>query len=435
MTRYGKSEAIAIGIILAAMFSKRALRIVIVAPTTDLAKTIMKMVGQHITDHEFVMNLVDIQRAGEGIEKLRKEVSKSRITWKTGCEIRIVSIDISNEGRALLSLGADILVVDESESCPATIIEERAMRMLGDNPKESIAMMVTNPFYRGFSYAHWKDPKWIKIHVGWKQAVKEGRTDEQFIMERKEELKQIFGDSEGARRFEVLYESIWPESGYDDQLIPYVDADAAIREPPEGEPIKRTLGVDVATRGVDMCTFVINEEYALNINVLRDLIGLPKTDTNDIVDKIIELDAVWNFDEIRIDYTGNGEGVVDILMKMPEFRGRIFGIIMGSRPDGDNNRKRYANKKAHYYWQFRELFLSRRIITPKHDLLYNNCVSFGYEISKTTNKIRIIDPKDRKKAGYNVPDKMPSPDWSDAAVYSVVKIKKRSRYRSVKTRM
>lgn len=204
-TRAGKSLAVALGAILSAVFN-RGERIPIVAPTGDHAKIIMSYVIQHVLDTETVMNTLAIDVKGKTAERLRAELSKKRITFKNNSEIRIISADITREGRALIGWGGNTIIVDETESIPDDIIRTKMIRMLGDS-EDAIIFLISNPIKKGFMYDARTNTDWHQIKINWQDCVRVGRLTKEFVDEQRDTLSPI--------EFIMWYEAEYPEDTED----------------------------------------------------------------------------------------------------------------------------------------------------------------------------------------------------------------------------
>ena len=74
MTRAGKSLAVAIGVILVAMF-RAGEKIRLIAPTEEHTKIVMGYVIQHILDNEIFTSMLMINARGMGAERLKRAMS------------------------------------------------------------------------------------------------------------------------------------------------------------------------------------------------------------------------------------------------------------------------------------------------------------------------------------------------------------------------
>lgn len=215
MTRYGKSFCVALGILLWIMRNKNR-RIAIIAPTNDKTMIIRNYIAHFVVQCPYFLALLDITKTG--YERIQQEVSKRRMTWKNGVEMRTLSAE--GQGEALMGFGADKLIVDEVCDIDFEVHRAKITRMLGDNPESSF-IGIGNPWIKtNQMWQMWINPEWHKIHIGWETALKEGRISQVFLDEQRAQL--------AAREFQVLYDAIFPEDT-EDQLISWAWIQKAIQ--------------------------------------------------------------------------------------------------------------------------------------------------------------------------------------------------------------
>ena len=390
-TRAGKSLAFALGIILLALLSDGR-KIRIIAPTKDHTKIIMSYITQHILDHPLLINQIDIDSRGMGVERLRKEISKERITFKNNSEIMIITANISGGGRNLVGMGGTDIFIDETELIPEEIIRSKIMRMLGDKT-DSFIFMISNPTRRGYMYTHKDDPKWNKLLITWKDCVREGRLTKEFVDDRRDEMTSI--------EFDIWYNSIYPEDT-EDTLIKIKWLEAAIKtKPPKIDEIPlKVLGCDIARYGTDDTVLIhidIYEKYAV-IRGLKDFHG---NDTMKTAGEIRAYNNVIAFDKIIVDDTGMGGGVVDRLKEFEDVKKKVIPFIFGSKPTTKKAQKRFLNLKAEMYFNLSNGFKYRNLYMLEHIKLKQELNNIRFEVADSSGKLKIIDPEK-------------SPDFADA---------------------
>ena len=438
MTRYGKSFCVSIAILILAIMRNQ--KIVIIAPTQGHTDILMRYVSSHLgpNAHPIIRNAI-VDKLTSGKKALSQEVSKQRITFKNGSEVFIKSADIMNRGRQLIGWGADVVVVDECEQIPEEIVRSVIMRMLGDS-EDSSAVFISNPSAAGFMYTHHKDERWEYHRVGWETAMAEGRISQKKVDEYRETM--------APNEFTIYYESTWPES-YDDQLIPTEDIKACMPSPiveqylyygiqgnPYNKrnerkipfmqfekPIKKILGVDVATTGADKTVFVLSDHFRDGTIIAYDIRHYDRTEAQVLCQMVYDLHRNVGFDEIRIDSSGIGNGVYTTLTDTYNLGSIVIPVLGGGKPVAPQERKRFFNTKSLNYWNLRQLFVDRKIHLPYHERLYKNLVSFGIHHRKLDAQIEVLKPRDRSKTYHiNVLDNMPSPDFADALCYACAHI-------------
>jgi len=397
-TRAGKSLAVALALILVATFRKGK-KIRIIAPTKDHTAIIMNYITQHILDHDLIIG--QLEGMGEEIktvERLRKQISKNRITFKNNNEIMIITASISMQGRSLIGHGGNLIVIDETEQIPAEIIRTKVMRMLGDSP-DSIVFMISNPSAKGFMYEAMHDSSWKQIKIHWQDCVKEGRLSKEFVMEQKRELTDI--------EFKIWYESEYPED-YEDTLIRWSWIERA-RDRDEFKLKKADVvwGLDVAEFGNDLTVLTGTETDGKRYNI-KAIHSWGKTDTMRTVGKCQQY-RLEKGETIYVDATGVGSGVHS---RLDELGYDSVPVKVGKSPEKVANSERFLNQKAQFYWRLRTLFEHDKISIPNHRELIKQLSQMRYEMT-SSKKIKIIDPGEKTLDGVKV-GKHKSPDFADS---------------------
>lgn len=421
MTRYGKSQLIAVAIGLYLMLNRNK-KIFFIAPTREQAAILRNYLNDLVLSCPFLLDASDIDTRGSS-ERLKKEVSKSRVTFKNGCEYRVFSAHQDGSGLMGHGVGKDggFLIIDE-----ATKISREAfakiMRMLGDNPEMSQIAELYNPWDRdNKAYEHSIDETWVHYHIDWRTAVKEGRTSEHFVEQQKRELTGI--------EFEVLYESKFPETS-EDSIFRFVDVQNAIElhseiEPPtEEDGFKRIISCDVADKGLDLTVIMYgyhNEETGLYI--LEDIYSEEKSENMQVAGKIIQWANEKGADKINIDTIGVGVGVVsrvrEVLGDEITVNACHYGEGVGTagkdtKPHkyehlierrSDSAKKRFSNRKAEQFFRLKDLLEEGLIAIPRKKELTTELMNMKWELT-SSGKIKVVDPER-------------SPNFADALVYFI----------------
>ena len=400
MTRYGKSDCIALAVCIYLLLNKNKI-VIIIAPTYDQANKLRQYLANHMSKNNLFTQLIESEET-KGVERYRKEFSKRRVTFKNGNELTIMSAEGS--GERLMGFGGDLTILDESCLIKLEVYQQRISRMLGDSP-DSILVEATNPWHRNnHAYQHWINKDFYHIHVGWKDALREGRVTQEFLDEQKKQLNKI--------DWCVLYESQYPEES-EDSLISL----KFIRESYEAhykiqvdkinpDEIRRILSCDVADKGHDKTVYTIGFEWRGLFYVDR-IIHEDKSENIDVSKRIIRLIGEYSIHDVNIDCIGIGAGVVSYVKRnKPNRNVKIFACHFGTK---STQSTRYSNKKAEMYFKLKELFETRKIVIPEHAELIDNLVEMQWEYSQTTGKIKVIDPEKG------------SPDFADSLVYFVWK--------------
>lgn len=424
MTRYGKTFCVALGIGLFILMNKNK-KFPLIAPKSEQAGILRDYMQDLVLSCKALRDIAELE-SNKGTDKLKKEASKKRLTFTNGCEYRVFSA--FGEAESLMGFGigsgGGILVKDE-----ATLINKKANakigRMIGDNPKESMEIELCNPWDRdNKAFEHWCDPKWKHIHIDWRQALEEGRTNQQYINEQREDLTPI--------EFEVLYESKFPEQSEDSVFnLKYIklaeeseidfkkeaeaeDAEAEKEKDKDEDKkkkkyITKIISCDVADKGLDSTVIYWGFEKDGEKQV-TDYYSEPKSENMQVAGRINNLIKEFIGKEtkglVNIDCIGVGVGVVSRVKEFVDEEGytniHVNACHFGEKP---KNTKRFSNKKGEYYFKLKDLLNEEMIKIPKISKLNQQLISVKWEFN-STSKIKILDP-----------DK--SPDFADGLVYFV----------------
>ena len=299
MTRYGKSYCVAIGVLLYVLNNENK-RILIISPQIDQSRIIRNYLSQFVLMHRLFTTLIDIELTG--IERLKSEVSKQRITFRNGCEITILSAE--GTGNRLMGHGGDLIILDESCLIDAEVYRQKISRMLGDSPDAAL-VEIGNPWDRNNQmWEHWTDPAFDKIHVDYKLALKEKRIDKLFLEEQRDKFRT---DPIG---FKVLYEAQFPEEA-EDSIFTYKHVKAATESKIKIDPktAKKIISCDVADKGRDVTVIMYGYEQDGQYYV-HEIYSEAKSENMQIAGKIISIYDEFGADYINIDTIGVGVGVV-----------------------------------------------------------------------------------------------------------------------------
>lgn len=400
MTRYGKSFSVSLGILLW-IISHPNKRIAVVAPTIQKTSIIRNYLAFFLAQSDFFLSFLDMDRSGS--DRIRKEVSKTRMTWKNGVEMRTLSAE--GKGEALMGFGADKIIVDETCDINYEVFRSKISRMLGDNAGGTY-VEIGNPWHRDNQFwEHWINPDWKQVHIGWKDAQSEGRIQSEFA----DEQRKLLTD----REWKILYEAEFPDTS-EDALFDWSWINRASRRTaPVVDRCEVVCGVDVAEHGNDLTVVMIGfKDSLLNNYVVTNIESWGKSDLMPTVGRIIPLLERFGVGVVRVDATGVGSGVYSRLEELRS-EGRIKCLVQafkgGLSPSTDAARERFLNQKAESYWHLRKLFEDDKIVIPAHSLLINQLSKMKWELT-SSEKIRIRDPG--TKEGDTAEEK--SPDFSDA---------------------
>lgn len=411
-TQYGKSETIAMATDLRAIVFGEDYTIL--AGDQNKTDIIMGKAINHLFDHPALESQIDPLGVPK-LERLKHEKSRERITFRDGGSIRTLTADARNRKRVkevLTGQGARNIIEDEAPLIPDDL-QAMAMRMLGGF-KDSWLLKIGNPFYRNHFYRTWKSPKYFRIFIDYIQALKEGRYDESFIEEMRDEPF-----------FDILYECKFPADdqvvtgGYrrlfSDELIEKAQiTEAEFRKlctkeiegkegkinVPEGEA---RLGGDMAGGGSDGSEYVMRWPA-----VMRHEEGNKQEDTMQQVPVFRRLIGKYKMHAANaaVDYGGLGQGVGDRLHEMDVF---VNKVMFGG---GSPNPKKYKNQRAYMYFEFHKWVKNGGKIVDSAILAQLPAI---YYKSDSSDRFQIEPKEDLKKRLKELGLTVTSPDAADAA--------------------
>lgn len=405
-TQYGKSLWVALAaIILTCLLGKVA---VIVAPSKDKAKIIMRYYIEHLGDNPLFFTKLE---KNSRLEKLRMEENKERIMLNNGGGIFVVSTDEKNSKKSLeaaMGQGAEIVIGDEfclvSDNTEATIF-----RMIAGKGEDATYVKIGNPFYSAPPNSHFLRT-WLQVNtyhrifIDYRQALKEGRYFQEFINEAKS--KPLF---------DILFECLFPDlsvmdkDGYRLLVLPeqvkfgvtpeILKAAMAKAKEEQGGVLKirPKLGGDIGGGG-DWNVFVVRW------NRMACVVRQSKTnDTMTNVTAVQELMAEFGIaaEDVNLDDIGIGRGVSDRLKEL--------GIAINPVNVGEPavfNPDSFANLKAELCWEARKWAMADDARVDKRD----EWVQLTWLKYKTLSDRKVqMEPKADLKARTGA-----SPDFAEA---------------------
>ena len=385
ITQYGKSDVASQAIILRMVDTRE--RVLIIAPSIKQTRIIMGYVIEHFFDHEYLTKMIQYEGS---LERLRQERSKLRITTKNGSEIMVLTADadtIKKEGKGLMGFGATIVLSDESSLIP-DIMYSKVLRMVGGTKGKIVKL--GNPFERNHFYRSFKSPRYHKIVIDYRQALKEGRITQDFLDEARDEMSDL--------DYLIFYECQFPEGGAEDALIPLDWLEIAKEQDlPEGE--YEQAGLDVARFGRDKTVYIRRKG-----GKVVDIRETEKMDTMQVVGWVRGFHPKDVM--LAIDVVGIGSGVYD---RLEELEYDVTPVNVG---EAANDNEKFFNKRAELYWKLRKLFRPDKngkseISIPDDSELIKQLSELRFNYS-SERKIR-IEAKDKMKERLGK-----SPDKADA---------------------
>lgn len=381
-TRYGKSYITALAIL--TRVSTFPEKWCIVAPSERKARIIMSYLIEHVFDNAYTQKRLEISK-DKSLDRLRRERSSTRLTFKIGDRIGEVSI-LSAEARrtsdveeALMGFGSPNLVEDEAALIP-DVVHATAMRMLGDQP-DNFLVKIGNPFRRNHFLRSYLNPKYHKFVVTYETSIKEGRLRPDFADEMKDEAF-----------FDVMYECKFPDEDAIDnqgwvQLIRESELIAAMDKVPHfGE---ERIGIDPADSGGNSSVILKRSDGFAEILLRNSAI-----DTMQLCGHVHTLTKEGQTK--YVDRVGVGAGVFS---RLKEQGMNIFGVNAGEKVSD----KRFYNKKAEMYWRLREWLKTGGRLDKKDEKHWRELLNIRYKID-SGGRIRIIPKIELMRQGIDSPD-------------------------------
>ncbi|OGY22650.1 MAG: hypothetical protein A2113_00015 [Candidatus Woykebacteria bacterium GWA1_44_8] len=387
-TQYGKTLTVALAILTAAVGMSE--RFTVLAPSEKKARILMNYCIEHLFDSEVFLSALDLD-PNITWDKLRRERTRTNLSFKGGGGIQVLSLDARNTRRnieAVMGFGGNRLILDESSLIDDPLYATVKRMLGGYKYSDTFLLEIGNPFYRNHFYRTWNSDLYHKIFIDYHIGLQEGRYSPEFIDEVRDEAY-----------FDIFYECKFPEPdqldarGYRFLVTDTEYQKSLIETPvPDGE---LKLGADIGAGG-DFNVFTVRsqkcawveeknqtQDTMTNVNVIRDIMKKRKITARNVF----------------VDDIGIGRGVTD---RLKELGIKVNGISSGAKP---KDTTRYKNIKAEMTWNFRKWIKEGGKLVKNEG--YNQVLWIKYKVS--TDKVIQIEPKDElmQRTGK-------SPDYFDS---------------------
>lgn len=353
-TRFGKTYCIALGLALRILLDERPLDFRLLAFRQDQTDLLRDYLVGFILECPILFQNLDVTEGG-GADRLKKEVSKRRLTFKDGKKLWVQTA--AGDAFRLMGHGGDVVVLIESCLLNSDAYK-KVLRMLGDDVEGGGWFIEEgNPWHSGnHFYQHWHSPRFRKIHANHEVGLREGRLNPAFLEEQRGELSPV--------EFQVLYESRFPDAS-EDQLIPWAWIQRAETSPPfwskdELAGVNASWSLDCAEGGSDDTVLTPWHDDGKRFQAGPQA-KWHYADTARTVDRVAELVPEGGL--LYVDVVGVGKGIADQLKR----RGRrIVEVRAGAKA---SKPERWRNAKAEFWWRTREAFEQDRIRIPNLEAL------------------------------------------------------------------
>lgn len=435
-TQYGKSYCVADGVLLRASTHKE--KWAIVAPTEDKARIIMDYIIDAIFDDPMIAGKLEFNG---NKESLKRERSKTRITFRDRGEIRVYSGNAGNTKvtkSALMGFGAANIILDEAGQISDELYST-VKRMVGGSEgttEGTFLLELGNPVYRNHFHRTWFGERYVKIYVNDEMALAEGRYTQDFLNEMREEAG-----------YEWMYQCIFPAenevlaNGYrrlvNDAHIDnnYIDAmpELSYKLDENEEPLlnkwgfkviddKAVMGIDVSGSGSNETRIIVRlPKHGVAFVAKRMKGNISDEDLDEVADAAIDVAHEWSIGDYRIIYDAGGVGYglgaifkIKGILPKPVMFGESKDALTGKRKIPAT----FLNHRAFMYWEARKWLragdgkLLRDVGFEEMKLIYY----------KTNASLKTqIEPKEEMvKRNMSNGVKVESPDTADGFVLTFV---------------
>lgn len=427
-TQYGKSLAVALGVLMRVAHHNE--KWAIVAPTEDKARIIMDYIIDHIFDDELFTEKLEYYGSKE---QLKRERSKTRITFRGAGEVRVYTGNAGNSTqvrKALMGFGAPNVILDESAAIPDELYAT-VKRMVGGS-KDNFLLEIGNPSMNNHFRRTWFGERYVKIFLDVYMALAEGRYTPEYVDEMREEIgfewmyECLFPDEDaispkGYRRLlndmtiEAGLVDVWPDWQYrmneNERLQNRWGFDIIDDQP--------LLGIDPAAGGANKCKFVIRfPRYDFSFVAATS----DSDDLEELADIGEKLIKQWNIEDYRtvIDAGGVGHGLPAIFAR----RGYLVIAVLF----GENDIKSldtvvfkipraFLNVRAYMYWELRKWVRASGKMLRDAGFLELKLINYR---QNATLKLQIEPKEEMIKRKASEGERVLSPDTADALALTFI---------------
>lgn len=285
----------------------------------------------------------------------------------------IICETTGDKGESIRGYTAGVIIIEEAGSIKDSIIHSVILPM-GATTGAPIIKIGT-PRGMNHFYESYKDDKYVVYQITWREAVKAGILQLEYV----EEMRRTMPSDKF--RTEMEAEFIPDVDAYFSyNLIENCKTQIVEEESADG---KNTyyLGADIARLGQDStCLMVMKREG--EDNKIVKIIDISKSTLDLIGDKIISLHQSFNFQKIFIDETGLGSGLKDFLAR--KYNPVVFkktasfnDVVVGVRFTVQSKIDIYSNLKV--------LMEQGKIKYPDNRKLISQLRDFRYEVTASDN--------------------------------------------------
>lgn len=292
---------------------------------------------------------------------------------------------VGQYGLGVLGMTVDVVVPDECAYLPEAIWASITPMLLTTGG--SMWLLSTPNAKEGYFYDAYTDPSmgFKTFHVN-SEEVAEARPEPQrtimldYLEREKERMTKLQYAQQYLAQFLEELGQMFP-----DDLIKFAQTLRREKEVKEGEYY---LGVDIARMGGDEITFEVLERQGDRLLHRENIVHTYKL-TTETIDKILELEYIYNFKTIYIDDGGIGAAIFDQLLIEDSTRSKVVAINNASRAiDRDASRTKKLLKED-LYFNLKKLLEKGQLELLRDPEITASLKSIVYEHNVIKNQVRI----------------------------------------------
>lgn len=383
----GKSDIIAIKTA-ETIANNKGLKVLIISITEDQAQRMLQKIILHLYNN--YPKLIAKGRDKQTNKLLKPTQHEINLTNKS----QAITKAVGQYGLGVLGMTVDVVVPDEAAYLPEAIWQSITPMLLTTGGV--LWLLSTMNTKEGYFYkAYTESDMGFKTFHYTSEEVAEARPEPQrsIMMEYLKREKARMTELEYAQQYlsQALEElsSFIPESLIKSCQTLEREISKTNYQIPPGEYY---LGVDVARMGGDETTFEIFEKKAEGDDYIyyqRENIPVKYTLTTETIDKILELDRLYQFVKIYIDDGGLGAAVLDQLLDEDQTKRKVVPINNASKSlDYEASRKRKILKED-LYLNLKRMMERGKVKLLKDYNIFTSIKSIILENSLKTGEIRI----------------------------------------------
>jgi hypothetical protein len=311
--------------------------------------------------------------------------TQSHFRFSNGRAIICMTSALLSEGETLRGFTAGDIILEEAGSIKDSIIQSVIMPM-GATTDPTIIKIGT-PRGKNHFYESAMDPNYKVHNYDYTYPVKAGLVQQSYIDEqrllsteiafRTEYGAEFIADSDAYFSYELIDNCTDNKLGWETYT------------PIQGKTY--FIGADVARLGQDSTCIIIVERDDKGYGVVVQIVDIPKSKLDVVIERIKQLVAYYNPKRVFIDETGLGAGVSDVLAK--DYN--MMRLQQGKQVSGFPHMVNYGDKivgvkftiqsKLDMYSNLQVLMNNNRVKYPKHPKLISQLRDFRYEVTTNQN--------------------------------------------------